>query len=193
MKTAATFVSTLLFSLSLAGWAAAAENAGEGVAPNKPPPGAKIMSTTTGLQFIDVVEGKGAAPAPGDICIVHYTAWLEDGTQIDTSNKPRPVDPRDPSKGTKTLPFGFKLGSGQVIAGWDQGVSTMREGGTRLMFIPPSLAYGSKGAGKVIPPDARLTFRVELLKVKHDTAPAAAPAAPAPAAAAPTPAPTPAP
>lgn len=182
MKISAGWLGALVLTLSLSGAAGAAETATpEAGSPNKIPPGAKIMSTTTGLQYIDIVEGKGAQPQPGDICIVHYAAYLENGTEIDSSRKPRPVDPKDPSKGTKTLPFGFKLGSGQVIPGWDQGVSTMQEGGTRLLFIPPSLAYGSKGAGAVIPPDARLTFRVELIKVKKDTAPAAPPAAATPA------------
>lgn len=179
MKISAGWLGVLVFSLSLSGAAGAAETPVAEAAPNKIPPNAKIMSTSTGLQYIDIVEGKGAQPQPGDICIVHYQAWLEDGTEIDSSRKPRPVDPKDPSKGTKTLPFGFKLGSGQVIPGWDQGVSTMKEGGTRLLFIPPSLAYGSKGAGRIIPPDARLTFRVELIKAKKDPAASAPPLAPA--------------
>ena len=182
-----TILATTLL-LSFAVLASAAEPTPTAAPPNKIPPGAKVMSTSTGLQYVDIVEGQGAVPKPGDICIVHYTAWLEDGKQIDTSLKPK-VNPREPSKGERVLPFGFKLGSGQVIPGWDQGVSTMHEGGTRLLFIPPQLAYGGKGAGSVIPPEARLTFRVQLLRVKPDTAPAApgAPAAPAatPAAAAP--------
>ena len=143
---------------------------------NKVPSGAHIASSPSGLQYVDVTVGKGEVPQPGDLCIVHYTAWTEDGKEVSNSRNPRPVDPRDASKGTKALPFGFKLGSGQVIRGWDEGVSTMREGGVRLLFIPPQLAYGSKGAGGgVIPPDARLTFRIELLKVKHEPAPTAAP------------------
>jgi peptidylprolyl isomerase len=137
----------------------------------KPPAGAKVSTSPTGLQYIDVAVGKGEGPRPGDLCIVHYTAWLEDGTEVDTSTRPRPRDPRDPSKGEKVLPFGFKLGSGQVIPGWDEGVAGMREGGTRLLFIPPQLGYGSRGIGKVVPPDARLTFRVQLLKVKREPAP----------------------
>jgi peptidylprolyl isomerase len=147
--------------------------------PNKIPPGAKILSQPSGLQYVDLVAGQGPQPNKGDLCIVHYTAWLEDGREVGTSTKPKPIDPRDPSKGEKVLPFGFKLGSGQVIPGWDEGVSTMKEGGSRLLLIPPQLAYGSKGAGGVIPPDSRLTFRVDLIKVKAE------PGAPQPAGKAP--------
>ena len=149
--------------------AVAAEPAPEATPLNKIPPGAKVINAPSGLQYVDVVEGKGKVPEPGEICIVHYVLFSEDGKELGSSHNPRPVDPRDPSKGTKTLPFGFKLGSGQVIKGWDEGVATMREGGTRLLFVPPQLAYGEKGAGGgAIPPNARLTFRIELLKVKPD-------------------------
>ena len=157
---------------------AAAEPTPEGTPLSKPPPGAKVISAPSGLQYVDVVSGKGEAPHAGDLCIVHYTVWTEDGKEAGNSRVPRPVDPRDPGKGTKALPFGFKLGSGQVIKGWDEGVAGMREGGTRLLFIPPQLGYGGKGAaGGLIPPDARLTFRVELLKVKRETAATPTPAA----------------
>jgi len=135
----------------------------------KAPPGAKVQNSPSGLQYVDIVVGQGDSPMAGDVCIVHFTAWLEDGTEIQSSMKPRPVDPNDPSKGEKTLPFGFKLGSGQVLKGWDEGVATMHEGGTRLLFLPPDLAYGSRGAGKLVPPDAHVIFRISLLKIKRDT------------------------
>lgn len=139
--------------------------------PFKLPPDAKVMTSPSGLQFVDVVAGTGKSPKKGDLCIVHYTAWLEDGTQVDTSKRSQPRDPRDPSKGEKILPFGFRVGTGQVIPGWDEGVSTMREGGKRMLFIPPLLGYGDKGLGGAIPPSAHLTFEVELLKIREETTP----------------------
>lgn len=170
-----TAVPRIALLLLLAATIAAAEPTPE-TPLNKPPAGAEVVSTPSGLQYVDVVTGNGKAPQAGDLCIVHYILWTEDGKEISNSRTPKPVDPRDPSKGTKTLPFGFKLGSGQVIKGWDEGVAGMREGGTRLLFIPPQLGYGSRGAGGgAIPPDARLSFRVELLKVKHEAAAAPAP------------------
>lgn len=155
-------------------WAAAVPLSAAGQPPAKAappfniPPGAKVETAPSGLQWVDVVAGNGPVPNAGDLCIVHYTAWLEDGTQVDTSKRPQPRDPRDPSKGEKVLPFGFRVGTGQVIPGWDEGVATMKEGGKRLLFIPPQLGYGDKGLGAAIPPGARLNFEVELLKVRRD-------------------------
>lgn len=157
-----------LIALAGATAAAAADPATKPTPPFKVAPGSNVVSTPSGLQYIDVVTGKGEPPEPGDICIVHYTAWLEDGTEIDSSLKPRPRDPRDPSKGEKVLPFGFKLGQGQVLKGWDEGIATMRQGGSRLLFVPPHLGYGSKGLGNAIPADARLTFKIELVRIKRE-------------------------
>jgi FKBP-type peptidyl-prolyl cis-trans isomerase FkpA len=117
------------------------------------------MATTTasGLIFDDKVAGTGAAAKAGDRVCVHYTGWLfyggERGKKFDSSK-----DRGDP--------FGFPLGAGQVIKGWDEGVQGMRVGGTRVLTIPPGLGYGARGAGGVIPPNATLIFEVELLSIE---------------------------
>src|SRR5271163_4152848 len=117
----------------------------------------KAMTTASGLQIIDSAVGTGATPKPGQICVMHYTGWLYEngakGKKFDSS-----VD--------RGQPFEFPIGKGQVIAGWDEGVSTMKVGGKRTLVIPPGLGYGARGAGGVIPPNATLIFDVELLGVK---------------------------
>ena len=112
------------------------------------------MSTTTpsGLVYEEMTVGEGAEAASGQRVTVHYTGWLADGTKFDSSE-----DRGDP--------FVFNLGKGQVIKGWDEGVAGMKVGGRRKLTIPPSLGYGARGAGGVIPPNATLTFEVELLEV----------------------------
>jgi peptidylprolyl isomerase len=116
----------------------------------------KRMTTPSGLQIIEVKEGTGASPA-GKIAVVHYTGWLyangAKGQKFDSS-----VD--------RGQPFEFPVGAGRVIKGWDEGVATMKVGGKRTLIIPPSLGYGERGAGGVIPPNATLMFDVELLGVK---------------------------
>jgi len=110
-----------------------------------------------GLQFIDLKVGTGPAAAPRDTVRVHYTGWLYNngvkGTKFDSS-----LD--------RGQPFGFALGAGQVIRGWDEGVAGMKIGGKRTLIIPPELGYGERGAGGVIPPNATLMFDVELLGVQ---------------------------
>jgi peptidylprolyl isomerase len=112
----------------------------------------KEMTTTdSGLQYTDLVEGNGASPEKGKTVTVHYTGTLQDGTKFDSS--------RD-----RNDPFKFKIGVGQVIKGWDEGVATMKVGGRRQLVVPPELGYGSRGIGP-IPPNSTLIFDVELLGV----------------------------
>ena len=113
----------------------------------------KDTLTPSGLKYHDIVVGKGAMPETGQICVVHYTGWLADGTIFGSSVN-------------RKQPFTFAVGRGMVIKGWDEGVSTMRVGGKRRLTLPPNLAYGSQGAGGSIPPNATLTFEVELLDIR---------------------------
>jgi peptidylprolyl isomerase len=112
----------------------------------------KPVTTDTGLQYTDVKPGNGQTPKRGQVVIVHYTGTLTDGKQFDSSQG------RDPLK--------FTLGEGQVIQGWDEGISTMKVGGKRQLVIPASLGYGAQGMGGVIPPNATLHFDVELIGVE---------------------------
>ncbi|MBI1913253.1 MAG: FKBP-type peptidyl-prolyl cis-trans isomerase [Planctomycetes bacterium] len=113
----------------------------------------KIITTDSGLKYIDLKVGTGDKAKKDDTVEVHYTGWLKNGKKFDSS-----VD--------RGKPFEFKLGAGRVIKGWDEGVAGMKVGGKRKLIIPSKLAYGERGAGGVIPPNAELTFEVELLKIK---------------------------
>jgi len=112
----------------------------------------KIVKLPDGLAYVDLVLGRGAMPKVGQTVGVHYTGTLVDGKKFDSS--------RD--RGT---PFEFPLGAHQVIAGWDEGVATMRVGGRRKLIIPAALGYGDRGAGGIIPPGATLLFDIELLAI----------------------------
>jgi peptidylprolyl isomerase len=117
----------------------------------------KPVTTPSGLQIIDTKIGTGASPRTGQTCVMHYTGWLYEngakGKKFDSS-----VD--------RGEPFEFKIGTRQVIAGWDEGVASMKVGGKRTLIIPAALGYGARGAGNAIPPNATLIFDVELLGVK---------------------------
>src|SRR5204862_7380507 len=113
-----------------------------------------MPTTPSGLTYQDVTEGTGAEAAKGAQVSVHYTGTLMDGTKFDSSKD-------------RNEPFEFRLGAGQVIKGWDEGVAGMKVGGTRKLTIPASLGYGESGAGGgLIPPGATLVFEVELLGVQ---------------------------
>ena len=119
--------------------------------------GTTTTSPTAGsekeLKVEDLKVGAGDEAAPGKSVTVHYTGWLTDGKEFDSSRK-------------SGQPFTFQLGAGQVIPGWDQGVAGMKVGGKRKLTIPSHLGYGEHGVGNVIPPNATLVFEVELLEVK---------------------------
>jgi FKBP-type peptidyl-prolyl cis-trans isomerase len=124
--------------------ASAAALGGEMAAP-------KERVTASGLRVTDLVVGEGAEASAGETVVVNYRGTLINGKEFDSSY----------GRG----PFSFPLGGGRVIAGWDEGVAGMRVGGKRRLVIPPDLAYGSRGAGGVIPPDATLIFEVELVRI----------------------------
>ncbi len=113
----------------------------------------EVQTTASGLQYIIYDEGTGAQPQPGDTVSVHYTGMLDDGTVFDSSR-------------TRGEPIQFVLGRGQVIAGWDEGIALLKEGGSARLIIPGDLAYGPAGYPGVIPPNATLTFDVELVSVQ---------------------------
>ena len=145
-------ISALALVTALAG-------AGAAMAPTPAVAQAAGATTTTpsGLKITDSKVGTGATPKPGQTCVMHYTGWLYEG-----GAKGKKFD----SSLDRGQPFEFPIGQRRVIAGWDEGVATMKVGGKRTLIIPPELGYGARGAGGVIPPNATLIFDVELLDVK---------------------------
>jgi peptidylprolyl isomerase len=113
----------------------------------------EVVTTPSGLKYEVITAGDGPTPQKGQTVVVHYTGTLEDGTKFDSS--------RD-----RNQPFKFKLGAGQVIKGWDEGLAMMKVGHRRNLILPPELGYGTRGAGGVIPPNATLIFDVELLGIE---------------------------
>jgi FKBP-type peptidyl-prolyl cis-trans isomerase FkpA len=114
---------------------------------------AAMTGTPSGLRYQDLTVGDGKEAEAGKTVLVQYTGWLPNGEKFDSS--------RD-----RNEPFGFTLGAGQVIAGWDEGVAGMKVGGRRKLVIPPDLGYGTAGAPPDIPPGATLVFDVELVDVR---------------------------
>ena len=112
----------------------------------------EVIQTATGLEYVEIVEGTGTLPKPGDSVSVHYTGWLKSGQKFDSSHD-------------RGQPLVFPLGLGRVIKGWDEGVASMKVGGKRKLIIPAHLGYGDRGAGGVIPPGATLIFEVELVGI----------------------------
>ena len=110
------------------------------------------VETGSGLKYIEIKQGSGDSPEPGETIVVHYTGWLENGKLFDSSAGGPPAT--------------FQIGVGRVIAGWDEGLATMQVGGKRRLIIPSGLAYGPDGYPPSIPPDATLVFDVELLEVR---------------------------
>ena len=149
MKRIALSALALLFSFGIISTGACADQSASG----------KQGGPVTELIKTDVKVGKGAEAKAGQYVSVHYTGWLYDAAAPD--HKGNKFD----SSRDRGDPFGFSLGAGQVIKGWDQGVAGMKVGGQRTLVIPPEMGYGKQGAGGVIPPNATLVFEVELLGV----------------------------
>ena len=124
-----------------------------------PPTSTMEKSKVTELIKTDIKLGEGAEATAGHEVSVHYTGWLYD------ESAPEHKGSKFDSSRDRSEPFGFSLGAGQVIKGWDQGVAGMKVGGQRTLIIPAALGYGARGAGGVIPPNATLVFDVELLGV----------------------------
>jgi peptidylprolyl isomerase len=141
-----------LFSLALL-----ASNAGEAGAQTKrrrnPRVAPAAITTRSGLTYLITKKGTGRRPKTGDTVVIHYTGMLTNGVKFDSSRDGKP--------------FSFKLGVGQVIKGWDEGVAKLRVGDHAILVIPSKLGYGAKGAGDVIPPDANLIFVVEMVDIKE--------------------------
>jgi FKBP-type peptidyl-prolyl cis-trans isomerase FkpA len=162
--TRAALPAALALAFALAGAAAAQKPGDAGAAATGAATSslsAKIGANVTQLQKIDTQVGMGPEAKAGEAVIVHYTGWLYDPTVPDGHGR------KFDSSVDRKVPFGFMLGAGKVIKGWDEGVAGMKVGGKRTLVIPPAMGYGARGAGGVIPPNATLVFDVELLEIKH--------------------------
>ena len=144
---------SIVFAMTLIVASMTCTNAGADMKSSDNPGDGQEITTESGLKYQDVAMGNGREAALGDTATVHYTGWLPDGKKFDSS-----VDRKEP--------FSFRVGAGQVIKGWDEGVAGMKVGGKRKLTIPPQLGYGARGAGGVIPPNATLIFDVELLGLR---------------------------
>ncbi len=122
------------------------------------PKGPVMITTDSGLKYLDTVVGTGASPQRGQRCMVHYTGWLDDGRGQHGKRFDSSLD--------RGQPLAIPIGVGRVIKGWDEGLLTMKVGGKRTLYIPSYLGYGPRGAGGEIPPNADLIFEVELLGVQ---------------------------
>jgi len=116
-------------------------------------PAVRETVTPSGVHCVDLQLGQGDEAQLGKIVEVHYTGWLQDGTKFDSS--------RD-----REHPFTFRLGTGDAIKGWDEGLLGMKVGGKRKLTIPPELGFGKQGIGSVVPPNAVLYYEFELLGVR---------------------------
>jgi FKBP-type peptidyl-prolyl cis-trans isomerase len=143
----------VLFALLMVGPLLSPTFAVQDKKPAAPPAAARENITPSGVHYVDLQLGQGDEAQLGKIVEVHYTGWLQDGTRFDSS--------RD-----REHPFTFRLGTGDALKGWDEGLLGMKVGGKRKLTIPPDEGYGARGAGGVIPPNATLKFEVELLDVK---------------------------
>ena len=151
-------VAAVLFAL--AGTHAIAQGTQPAAASATPALSSNLSATVKELQKIDIKQGTGPEALSGKPVLVHYTGWLYDSAAPEGKGK------KFDSSRDRGVPFGFFLGSGKVIKGWDEGVVGMKVGGQRQLIIPPQLGYGERGAGGVIPPNATLIFDVELVEVK---------------------------
>jgi FKBP-type peptidyl-prolyl cis-trans isomerase len=142
-----------VFGMGIVAIAMASATAADQFDPMKVEPGQKLTTADSGLKYVDLKVGKGEPAKVGQLVMVNYDAWLANGTRFDSSYARRE-------------PFRFKIGAGQVIQGWDEGVVGMRVGGKRKLIIPPGLGYGEQGAGDRIPPNSTLVFEIELLELK---------------------------